>query len=253
MNWQTYNTPKGLHKFPEDDTKRRIVIGINVRNRDLQSVVDDIRSRIEGRVSLPPGYNITYGGQFENLQNATARLKIAIPVALLLIFIMLHFAFGSIKEAFMVFTAIPLAAVGGILLLWLRDLPFSISAGVGFIALFGIAVLNGIVLIEHFKELKAQGYNNINERIKKGASERMRPVLLTASAAALGFLPMAISTNVGAEVQRPLATVVIGGLITATLLTLIVLPVLYAWFEKRQQLKLSKKGMSFDCFSLSIN
>ncbi len=234
---------KGPAQISRDDTKRRIVVGINVRNRDLQSVVDDARGLIETNIKLPPGYSITYGGQFENLQNATSRLKVAVPIALLLIFIMLHFAFGSVQEAFMVFTAIPLSAVGGVLFLWLRDLPFSISAGVGFIALFGIAVLNGIVLIEHFKELKEQGIDDIEERIKRGTLERLRPVLLTAAAAALGFLPMAISTNAGAEVQRPLATVVIGGLVTATALTLIVLPVLYAWFEERKLKKMNKKGI----------
>lgn len=230
----------GPAKISRDDTKRRIVVGINVRNRDLQSVVDDVRNIIESKLKLPAGYNVTYGGQFENLQSAKARLMIAVPIALVLIFILLHFAFGSIKEALMVYSAIPLSAVGGILFLWLRDLPFSISAGVGFIALFGIAVLNGIVLIEHFKELKEEGMDNIEERIKRGTAERLRPVLLTAAAAALGFLPMAISTNAGAEVQRPLATVVIGGLITATILTLVVLPVLYAWFEEKKEIKMNK-------------
>ncbi|AJR02688.1 CusA/CzcA family heavy metal efflux RND transporter [Siansivirga zeaxanthinifaciens] len=233
----------GPAKISRDDTKRRIVVGINVRNRDLQSVVDDVRNIIENKVKLPVGYSVTYGGQFENLQSAKARLMIAVPIALILIFILLHFAFGSIKEAAMVYSAIPLSAVGGILLLWFRDMPFSISAGVGFIALFGIAVLNGIVLIEHFKELKEEGITNIEERIKRGTTERLRPVLLTAAAAALGFLPMAISTNAGAEVQRPLATVVIGGLVTATVLTLIVLPVLYAWFEEKTQLKMNKKSI----------
>ncbi|WP_370477666.1 CusA/CzcA family heavy metal efflux RND transporter [Tamlana flava] len=231
----------GPAKISRDDTKRRIVVGINVRNRDLQSVVDDVRNIIDSQVKLPVGYSITYGGQFENLQSAKARLMIAVPIALVLIFILLHFAFGSIKEAAMVYSAIPLSAVGGVLLLCLRGMPFSISAGVGFIALFGIAVLNGIVLIEHFKELKEAGITNIEERIKRGTAERLRPVLLTAAAAALGFLPMAISTNAGAEVQRPLATVVIGGLVTATILTLIVLPVLYAWFEEKTELKMNKK------------
>ncbi|WP_033959841.1 CusA/CzcA family heavy metal efflux RND transporter [Psychroserpens jangbogonensis] len=235
----TYTT--GPAQISRDDTKRRIVVGINVRNRDLQSVVNDVQEIIESKLKLPVGYNITYGGQFENLQSAKDRLLVAVPVALVLIFILLYFAFNSIKEALIVYSAIPLSAVGGILLLWLRDLPFSISAGVGFIALFGIAVLNGIVLIEHFKELKAEGISNIEERIKKGTVERLRPVLLTAAAAALGFLPMAISTNAGAEVQRPLATVVIGGLVTATLLTLVVLPVLYAWFEEKKELKMNKK------------
>ncbi|WP_456438955.1 CusA/CzcA family heavy metal efflux RND transporter [Psychroserpens sp.] len=235
----TYTT--GPAQISRDDTKRRIVVGINVRNRDMQSVVNDVQQIIESKLKLPVGYNITYGGQFENLQSAKDRLLVAVPVALVLIFILLYFAFNSVKEALIVYSAIPLSAVGGILLLWLRDLPFSISAGVGFIALFGIAVLNGIVLIEHFKELKAEGFSNIEERIKKGTAERLRPVLLTAAAAALGFLPMAISTSAGAEVQRPLATVVIGGLVTATLLTLVVLPVLYAWFEEKKELKMNKK------------
>ncbi|MDY2586392.1 CusA/CzcA family heavy metal efflux RND transporter [Winogradskyella aquimaris] len=230
----------GPAKISRDDTKRRIVVGINVRNRDLQSVVDDVRAILDQQLKLPVGYNVTYGGQFENLQSAKARLMIAVPIALALIFLLLYFAFGSAKEALLVYSAIPLSAVGGVLLLWLRDLPFSISAGVGFIALFGIAVLNGIVLIEHFKELKEHGMDDIEERIKRGTAERLRPVLLTAAAAALGFLPMAVSTNAGAEVQRPLATVVIGGLVTATVLTLIVLPVLYAWFETKKELKMNK-------------
>ena len=234
----------GPAQISRDDTKRRIVVGINVRNRDLQSVVNDAQHIIESKLKLPVGYTITYGGQFENLQSAKKRLLVAVPIALILIFILLYFAFNSVKEALIVYSAIPLAAVGGVLLLWLRDLPFSISAGVGFIALFGIAVLNGIVLIEHFKELKAEGFTNIEDRIKKGTSERLRPVLLTAAAAALGFLPMAISTNAGAEVQRPLATVVIGGLVTATLLTLVVLPVLYAWFEEKRVFKSKKTSIA---------
>ncbi|MRH99008.1 CusA/CzcA family heavy metal efflux RND transporter [Kriegella sp. EG-1] len=233
---------KGAAKISRDDTKRRIVVGINVRNRDLQSVVEDIQQLINANVKLPVGYSITYGGQFENLQSAKSRLLIAVPIALVLIFILLYFAFKSVKEALMIYTAIPLAAVGGVLLLWLRDLPFSISAGVGFIALFGIAVLNGIVLIEHFKELKNQAFDSIEALIIQGSKDRLRAVLLTASAAALGFLPMAISTNAGAEVQRPLATVVIGGLISATILTLVVLPVLYAYLnaEKKNNKNRSK-------------
>ncbi len=228
---------EGPAKISRDNTRRRIVVGINVRNRDLQSVVDDIQRIVETKVKLPSGYHVTYGGQFENLQSAKARLMIAVPIALVLIFIMLYFAFGSVKEALLVYSAIPLSAVGGILFLWIRDLPFSISAGVGFIALFGIAVLNGIVLIEHFKELKHQGINDMNELILKGTTDRLRPVLLTASAAALGFLPMAISASAGAEVQRPLATVVIGGLFTATLLTMIVLPILYKVFDSKEIIK----------------
>ncbi|MBK6966167.1 MAG: CusA/CzcA family heavy metal efflux RND transporter [Bacteroidales bacterium] len=225
----TYTT--GPAKISRDNTHRRVVVSINVRNRDMESVVNDVERILDKKLVLPPGYYVSYGGQFENLRNATARLKIAVPVALLLIFIFLHFAFGSIKEAAMVFTAIPLATVGGVLLLWIRGMPFSISAGVGFIALFGIAVLNGIVLIEHLKELKEQGVTNMRERIITGTLQRLRPVILTAAAAALGFLPMAISTSAGAEVQRPLATVVIGGLITSTMLTMLALPLLYAVFD----------------------
>ena len=225
---------EGPAKISRDNTNRRIVVGINVRNRDLQSVVTDIQKIIETKIKLPDGYRVSYGGQFENLQSAKARLAIAVPIALFLIFILLYFAFGTIKEALMVYSAIPLSAVGGVLFLWMRDLPFSISAGVGFIALFGIAVLNGIVLIEHFKELKHSGMKDMDELILKGTTDRLRPVLLTAAAAALGFLPMAISSSAGAEVQRPLATVVIGGLFTATILTMVVLPILYKVFDSKE-------------------
>lgn len=223
---------EGPAKISRDDTKRRVVIGVNVRGRDMESVVKDVSEIIDAKINLPAGYYITYGGQFENLQNAKNRLMIAVPVALALIFILLYFAFASIRETLLVFSAIPLSAVGGILLLWLRGMPFSISAGVGFIALFGIAVLNGIVLVEHLKELKHSGMKNVDELILKGTVDRLRPVTLTAMAAALGFLPMAISSSAGAEVQRPLATVVIGGLFTATLLTMVVLPILFKMFDK---------------------
>ena len=236
---------KGAAKISRDDTRRRIVVGVNVRNRDLQSVVDDVQELINDNIHLPAGYSITYGGQFENLQSAKSRLMVAVPIALILIFVLLYFAFKSVKEALIIYSAIPLAAVGGVFLLWLRDLPFSISAGVGFIALFGIAVLNGIVLIEHFKELKHHGFESMEALIKQGTKDRLRAVLLTASAAALGFLPMAISTNAGAEVQRPLATVVIGGLVTATLLTLVVLPVLYALFNRPYNSKRIRGRVSF--------
>ncbi|MEQ8237993.1 MAG: CusA/CzcA family heavy metal efflux RND transporter [Cyclobacteriaceae bacterium] len=224
---------KGPAKISRDNTKRRVVVGVNVRGRDLESVVKDVQEVINKEIKLPTGYTIDYGGQFENLRTAKERLAIAVPIALILIFVLLYFAFDSVKDALIIYSAIPMSAIGGVVLLYLRDLPFSISAGVGFIALFGIAVLNGIVLIEEFKELKAHGIQNINRRILTGTKNRLRPVLLTASAAALGFLPMAISTSAGAEVQRPLATVVVGGLISATALTLIVLPVLYALFDRK--------------------
>ncbi|MBP7643652.1 MAG: CusA/CzcA family heavy metal efflux RND transporter [Saprospiraceae bacterium] len=228
----------GPAKISRDNTRRRIVVGVNVRGRDLQSVVDDVQSKIEKSVKLPQGYTIEYGGQFENLRSATNRLMIAVPISLVLIFILLYFAFGTVRDALIIYTAIPMASVGGILFLYLRGLPFSISAGVGFIALFGIAVLNGIVLIEHFKDLKSRGVADIYQLVLRGTSERLRPVLLTASAAALGFFPMAFSTSAGAEVQKPLATVVIGGLITSTLLTLILLPVLYVLLEHRKNIKI---------------
>lgn len=224
---------KGPAKISRENTQRRIVIGVNVRNRDLQSVVEDIQG-IVSKIDIPEGYQVDYGGQFENLQQARSRLLIAVPVALILIFILLYFAFSSTRDAFMIYTAIPFSAIGGILLLWIRDMPFSISAGVGFIALFGIAVLNGIVMIEHFKSMKDK-FTSIRELVIVGTKERLRPVLLTASAAALGFLPMAISGSAGAEVQRPLATVVVGGLISATILTLVVLPVLYVLFNSRKE------------------
>ena len=222
----------GPAKISRDNTKRRIVVGVNVRNRDLESVVDDVRQRIDSKIDLPVGYTIEYGGQFENLQKAKSRLLIAVPLALFLIFILLYVAFKSFKEALIIFTAIPFATVGGVLLLIIREMPFSISAGVGFIALFGIAVLNGIVLIEEFKSLKKSGIKDTKEVVLLGTQNRLRPVLLTASAAALGFMPMVVSTSAGAEVQKPLATVVVGGLVSATLLTLLILPVLYTFIEK---------------------
>jgi cobalt-zinc-cadmium resistance protein CzcA len=229
----TIRFTKGPAKISRDNTKRRIVVGVNVRNRDLESVVKDVQQVIEREIELPTGYTVEYGGQFENLRTAKERLMIAVPIALILIFVLLYFAFNSVKEALIIYSAIPMSAIGGVALLYIRDLPFSISAGVGFIALFGIAVLNGIVLIEEFKELKAHGITDINQRIIMGTKNRLRPVLLTAAAAALGFLPMAISTSAGAEVQRPLATVVVGGLVSATALTLIVLPILYSMFDRK--------------------
>ncbi len=224
----------GPAKISRDDTKRRIVVGINVRSRDVESVVEEIQGILDQNLDLPPGYSITYGGQFENLQNAKRRLMVAVPIALALIFIMLYFTFRSLRQALLIYSAIPMAAVGGVLLLWFREIPFSISAGVGFIALFGIAVLNGIILIESFNELKEKGVQNIHQRVLRGTRMRLRPVLLTASTDALGFLPMALSTSAGAEVQRPLATVVIGGLVTATILTLVVLPILYTLFHQNE-------------------
>ncbi len=240
---------KGPAKISRDNTQRRVVIGVNVRNRDLQSVVDDVQAIVKNQITVPDGYRIDYGGQFENLQKARNRLMIAVPIALILIFVLLYFAFSSTKDALMIYSAIPLSAIGGVVLLWLRDMPFSISAGVGFIALFGIAVLNGIVLIEHFKSME-HAYPNLKQLVMVGAKERLRPVLLTASAAALGFLPMAISSSAGAEVQRPLATVVVGGLVTATLLTLVVLPVLYVLFRTKGGGELTSRKTALSLFLL---
>ena len=215
-----------------DDARRRINIGINVRGRDVQSLVQDIQQKLNTSLKLPSGYTLSYGGQFENLVQAKKRLAVAVPVSLLLIFMLLYLSFRSVKQALLIFTGVPLATIGGIVALWLRGMPFSISAGVGFIALFGVAVLNGIVLLASLNELAAAGVANVRERILRATEERFRPVILTASVASLGFLPMALSTSAGAEVQKPLATVVIGGLISATLLTLVVLPVLYLLFTK---------------------
>ena len=224
-------------QISRDNTNRRIVIGVNVGDTDVETLVSKIQKELDAKVDLPAGYYFTYGGQFENLKAANARLMVAVPIALALIFILLYFTFGSISQAALIFTAIPLSAIGGIWALELRGMPFSISAGIGFIALFGVAVLNGIVLIGYFNQLKKEGVTNIRERIIKGTSVRLRPVLLTAAVASLGFLPMALSTSGGAEVQRPLATVVIGGLITATFLTLVVLPILYSWLAQWQERK----------------
>ncbi|MCW5925250.1 MAG: CusA/CzcA family heavy metal efflux RND transporter [Saprospiraceae bacterium] len=212
--------------------QRRIFVGFNVRGRDVESVVEEIEGILQEKFKLPSGYTYTFGGQFENLREAKARLSVAVPVALALIFALLFFTFRSVSQAFLIFTAVPLSAIGGVAALAIRGMPFSISAGVGFIALFGVAVLNGIVLIGYFNQLKAEGMTNVLERVRKGTFVRLRPVIMTASVASLGFLPMALSMGDGAEVQRPLATVVIGGLISATLLTLLVLPCLYVYFEK---------------------
>lgn len=223
----------GPSQISREEGKRRIVIGFNVKDRDVESVVNDIQTKLDKEVKLPSGYYFTYGGQFENLQAASKRLMIAVPVSLLLIFLLLYFTFKSFKQAALIFTAIPMSAVGGIFALLIRDMPFSISAGIGFIALFGVAVLNGIVLIGTFNQLEKDGETDILKRVFEGTKTRLRPVLMTAAVASLGFLPMAISTGAGAEVQKPLATVVIGGLITATFLTLFVLPMLYIIFNTK--------------------
>jgi cobalt-zinc-cadmium resistance protein CzcA len=223
----------GPNQIQREDAKRRIVVGFNVRGRDVQSIVNELKEKVIKEIEFPSGYYVTYGGAFENLNQAKNRLMVAVPVSLIMIFILLYFAFNSIRQGLLIYSAIPLSAIGGILFLALRGMPFSISAGVGFIALFGVAVLNGIVLIAEFNRLRAEGWNDLRRIVLMGTKVRLRPVLMTAFVASLGFLPMAISNGAGAEVQRPLATVVIGGLLVATFLTLIILPILYTLFEKK--------------------
>lgn len=222
----------GPMQISRDNTNRRTYVGINVRNRDIASLVSEIQEILDSKLELPPGYYIRYGGAFENLERASNTLKVVVPIALGLILILIFFALKSMLQSVMIFLAIPFATIGGVLALWFRDMPFSISAGVGFIVLFGVAVLNGLVLVNSWNELKEEeGEMSLNDRIAKGAKRRIRPILLTALTDILGFLPMAISTSAGAEVQQPLATVVIGGMISATLLTLFVLPILYKVIE----------------------
>ncbi|GGA98077.1 CusA/CzcA family heavy metal efflux RND transporter [Mucilaginibacter rubeus] len=240
----------GPNQIQREDAKRRIVVGFNVRGRDVQTIVNELQAKVDRQLKFPAGYYVTYGGAFENLNAAKQRLMIAVPVSLLLIFLLLYFAFNSIKQGLLIYSAIPLSAIGGILFLALRGMPFSISAGVGFIALFGVAVLNGIVLISEFNQLKKEGMTNLKHIVLSGTKVRLRPVLMTAFVASLGFFPMAVSNGAGAEVQRPLATVVIGGLLIATFLTLFVLPVLYIMFEKGFKTVLSKKTATL--FSIAL-
>lgn len=223
---------EGPNQIQRENSQRRIIVGFNVRGRDIQSTVHELQQKVEQQIKLPPGYYITYGGAFENLEAAKQRLLIAVPVSLVLIFLLLFFAFGSAKQGLLIYTSIPLSAIGGIFALAIRGIAFSVSAGIGFIALFGVAVLNGIVLVAEFNRLKKEGYTDLKRIVITGTKIRLRPVLMTAFVASLGFLPMAISTGEGAEVQRPLATVVIGGLLVATFLTLFVLPILYILFDK---------------------
>lgn len=250
------NIVNGPAQVQREDAKRRIIVGFNIRGRDVQSIVHELQEKTDKRLSFSPGYYITYGGTFENLNKAKSRLMIAVPVSLALIFILLFFAFRSVKQGLLICSAIPLSAIGGIFFLALRGMPFSISAGVGFIALFGVAVLNGIVLIAEFNRIRKAGETNLYEVVLKGSRTRLRPVLMTAAVASLGFLPMALSKGAGAEVQRPLATVVIGGLLIATFLTLFVLPILYVLFDKIKSPKMKLKktvtsAILFLLFSLS--
>lgn len=242
----------GPMQISRENTSRRIYVGVNVRGRDVESMVNDIQAKLDNQLDLPPGYHITYGGAFENLQRAKDRLSVVVPIALALIFLLLYFALGSLSQSIMIYMAVPLAAIGGIFALAVRGMPFSISAGVGFIVLFGVAVLNGLVLISRLNSLKQEGVMDLRERILIGTQERIRPILLTALAAIMGFFPMALSHGAGASVQRPLATVVIGGLISATLLTLIVIPVLYTFVEKTGRNSKSKKNSIKSNSSLSV-
>ncbi len=216
-----------------EDGARRIYVGFNVKGRDVQSTVEEIQQILDQKLKMPEGYYYNYGGEFENLQSASRRLMVVIPIALAVILLLLYATVKNLRESLFVFSAIPLAAIGGVWALWLRGMPFSISAGVGFIALFGVAVLNGIVLIGQMNQLQRDGETDIHRRIMESCVIRLRPVLMTALVASMGFLPMALSQGDGAEVQRPLATVVIGGLITSTLLTLLVLPAIYKTFTKK--------------------
>lgn len=230
---------EGPAEITRDNGKRRIIAQCNVRGRDIESFVNELKLKIKDNLKMPPGYSLEYGGQFKNLESAKERLYIAVPVSLFFIFALLFVTFNSVKQGLLVFSGIPFAIVGGIFALVIRDIPFSISAGVGFIALFGVAVLNGIVMIAYFNKLEKEGVMDVHERIILGTSARLRPILMTAMVASLGFIPMAISSGAGAEVQKPLATVVIGGLISSTLLTLIVLPLLYSIFNKKSNFKMS--------------
>ena len=218
---------EGITEITRFNAERCISINLNARNRDLESLVKEIIAKVDKKVNLPAGYHIEYSGEFKNLNEAKETLGLVLPIALGLILLLLYLTFNKIKETFIIFTTIPFSAIGGIFALWLLGMPFSISAGVGFIALFGIAVLNGMVLIGAFNQLEINGVQNPMKRIVTGVKQRFRPVITTATVAALGFLPMAIATGSGAEVQKPLATVVIGGLVSATLLTLIILPLIY--------------------------
>ena len=227
----SFKISEGPNQISRENGKRRVVITANVRDRDIASVVHDARAQIETGITLPPGYWLSWGGQFENLAAARQKLSIVVPACFVLIFLLLMGALGTARDALIVFSAIPLALTGGVIALWLRGMPFSVSAAVGFIALSGVAVLNGLVMLTYIKQLIVRGHDKASA-IFTGALTRLRPVAMTALVASLGFVPMALATGTGAEVQRPIATVVIGGLISATLLTLFVLPALYAWFGR---------------------
>ena len=225
---------RGPEKIEREEGQRRVVVMSNVRGRDLGGFVDDVRSRIEKAVTLPAGYYIEYGGQFENQQRAMRRLAFIVPIVIAVIFVLLYLTFNSVSQALLVVGNIPFALVGGIAALWLRGMNLNLSASVGFIALFGVAMLNGVVLVSSINGLRSLGHSTY-DAVLGGATRRLRPVLMTALVASVGFIPMAIATSTGAEVQRPLASVVIGGLVSSTALTLILLPVLYEWFFDKKR------------------
>lgn len=229
----TIEVAQGANQFSRENGKRNVVITANVRDRDIGTFIVEAQQRLQQDVKIPAGYWVEWGGTFEQLQSAANRLKIVVPLALLLVLVLLYAMFNNFKDGLIVFTGIPFALTGGVLMLWLRDIPLSISAGVGFIALSGVAVLNGLVMISFIRQLLTEG-KALNVAIEEGSLSRLRPILITALVASLGFIPMAIATGTGAEVQRPLATVVIGGIWSSTLLTLLVLPLLYEWcYQKR--------------------
>ncbi len=234
---------KTVSPILRDSAQRRSALMVNLRNRDVESWVREAEAKVREQVKFPEGYTLEFGGQFENLREAKARLAIVVPTALVFIFVLIFMAFGSLRQALLVYSGIPLAVTGGVLALWLRDMPFSISAAVGFIALSGVAVLNGVVMISYFNQLREEG-RDVRTAVIEGSLTRLRPVLMTAAVAAFGFIPMALSTSAGAEVQRPLATVVIGGIISSTFLTLILLPVLYSWFEREPKAGGKPAGIS---------
>jgi cobalt-zinc-cadmium resistance protein CzcA len=224
----------GPNQVSRENGKRLVIVSANVRGRDIGSFVEEASQRLDSQVQIPAGYWTLWGGQFEQLQSAAKRLQIVVPVALLLVFALLFMMFNNLKDGLLVFTGIPFALTGGVMALWLRDIPLSISAGVGFIALSGVAVLNGLVMIAFIRNLREQG-RSLDVAIHEGALTRLRPVLMTALVASLGFVPMALATGTGAEVQRPLATVVIGGILSSTALTLLILPALYQWAHRREE------------------
>jgi cobalt-zinc-cadmium resistance protein CzcA len=223
---------EGPERINHENGQRLMIVQSNVRGRDLGGFAADVQREVASRVPMPEGYVVTYGGQFENQQRAMTRLAIIVPLVLLLIIVLLYASVGNARQALLVMLNVPFALVGGVAALWLRDLNLNLSASVGFIALFGVAVLNGVVLIAYINQLR-DGGQALDQAVRNGADVRLRPVLMTALVASVGFIPMAISTSPGSEVQRPLATVVIGGLVTSTMLTLVVLPVLYEWLEER--------------------